>query len=27
VKLSATLAVGEDEGVLQAIVDFGVRAL
>ena len=26
-KLSATLAVGEDEGVLQAIVDFGVRAL
>ena len=27
VKLRATLAVGEDEGVLQAIVDFGVRAL
>ena len=27
VKLSATLAVGEDEGVLQAIVDFGVRVL
>ena len=27
VKLSATLAVGEDEAVLQAIVDFGVRAL
>ena len=27
VKLSATLAVGEDEGVLQAIVDFGAKAL
>ena len=27
VKLSGTLAVGEDEAVLQAIVDFGVRAL
>ena len=27
VKLSATLAVGEDEAVLQAIVDFGARAL
>ena len=26
VKLSATLAVGEDEAVLQAIVDFGCRA-
>jgi len=26
-KLSATLAVGEDEAVLQAIVDFGVKAL
>jgi sirohydrochlorin cobaltochelatase len=26
-KLSATLAVGEDEGVLQAIVDFGAKAL
>ena len=27
VKLSATLAVGEDEAVLQAIVDFGYRAI
>jgi sirohydrochlorin cobaltochelatase len=27
VQLSATLAVGEDEAVLQAIVDFGARAL
>ncbi len=27
VTLSATLAVGEDEAVLQAIVDFGARAL
>ena len=27
VKLSATLAVGEDEAVLQAIVDFGAKAL
>jgi len=27
VKLSATLAVGEDEAVLQAIVDFGCRAI
>ena len=27
VKLSATLAVGEDEGVLQAIVDFGAKTL
>jgi sirohydrochlorin cobaltochelatase len=27
VKLSAALAVGEDEGVLQAIVDFGAKAL
>ena len=27
VKLSATSAVGEDPAVLQAIVDFGVRAL
>ena len=27
VKLSAMLAVGEDEAVLQAIVDFGVKAL
>jgi len=27
VKLSATLAVGEDEGILQAIVDFGAKAL
>ena len=27
VKLSATLAVGEDEAVLQAIVEFGARAL
>ena len=27
VALSATLAVGEDEAVLQAIVDFGCRAI
>jgi sirohydrochlorin cobaltochelatase len=27
VKLSATPAVGEDEAVLQAIIDFGARAL
>jgi len=27
VTLSATLAVGEDEAVLQAIVDFGAKAL
>ena len=27
VKLSATLAVGEDEGVLQAIVDFAVQRI
>ena len=27
VTLSATLAVGEDEAVLQAIVDFGARSL
>ena len=27
VKLSATLAVGEDEDVLQAIVDFGCRTI
>ena len=27
IKLSATPAVGEDEAVLQAIIDFGVRAL
>jgi sirohydrochlorin cobaltochelatase len=27
VKLSATLAVGEDKAVLQAIVDFGYRAI
>lgn len=27
VTLSATTAVGEDEAVLQAIIDFGVRAL
>ena len=27
IALSATLAVGEDLGVLQAIVDFGARAL
>ena len=27
VKLSATLAVGEDEAVLHAIVDFGAKAL
>ena len=27
IKLSATLAVGEDEAVLQAIVDIGARAL
>ena len=27
VELSATLAVGEDEGVLQAIVDFGAKTL
>ena len=27
VTLSATLAVGEDEGVLQAIVDFGAKTL
>ena len=27
IKLSATTAVGEDEAVLQAIIDFGVRAL
>ena len=27
IKLSATLAVGEDAGVLQAIVDFGAMAL
>jgi len=26
-KLSATLAVGEDQGVLQAILDFGAKAL
>lgn len=27
ITLSATTAVGEDEAVLQAIIDFGVRAL
>ena len=27
IALSATLAVGEDKGVLQAIVDFGAKAL
>ena len=27
IKLKATAAVGEDEAVLQAIVDFGLRAL
>jgi sirohydrochlorin cobaltochelatase len=27
IALSATLAVGEDEAVLQAIIDFGARAL
>jgi sirohydrochlorin cobaltochelatase len=27
IKLSATPAVGEDEAVLQAIIEFGARAL